>query len=450
MPIFFYIFFLSITFSFNINDNNQSDFYDTKNSFSKNNKSLSNNLKLNNQILDKFIDENEYIIGSGDVFLFNMITTNGVTTLELEVSPTGDILIPVVGKVNIKSKILADAYSIIIEKCKEKYEDAYVYINLIKLRQFKVLVTGNSEYSGMHIISSTNRVSDLIESIYSYTYTDTILSQHLFDFPKNIMIGKDIEIIRDDKVMVVNLFNFYIYGDDSLNPILLEEDIIVIKNSNKITVLGQVINPIRIDKNKGMTYREVLNMSGGITSNGDLDKIKFLNYSGISAYHNNEKNRISNIDPKYRSDTDESFLDARNRTLDGMIYISDNLKLENFLNSESTIGDIIIIPQKNNFVEILGGINNPGTYLFFENKTVSDYIQNAGGYTDDSKYIYVLDVNSGSRIKVGKYFIPESGSIIFIEQKIGYKKWDRIKDVISISASISSVLLVLNNVLGTN
>ena len=55
-----------------------------------------------------------------------------------------------------------------------------------------------------------------------------------------------------------------------------------------------------------------------------MDKIKFLNSSSISSLYLNEKNRISNIDPKYRSDTDESYLSARNKTLNGIIYINDN------------------------------------------------------------------------------------------------------------------------------
>ncbi len=441
---------LSFVLSFNINGNNQDSYYNSGNSFSNGNKKILSGTKLNNQILDKFIDENNYITGSGDVFLFNMITTNGVITLELVISPTGDVLIPVVGKVNIKGKVLADAYDIIIQKCKEKYEDAFVYINLIKLREFKILVTGNSKYSGMHIISANNRVSDLFESIYSFTHLDTILTKHLFDYPKNIMISKDVSVIRKDSSISVNLFDYYINGNNDSNPILLEEDIIKIKNTDKVTVLGEVVKPIRINKDREMSYNEILKAAGGITSAGDLDKIKFLNYSSTSSYYNNEKNRISNIDPKYRSDTDESFLSARNKTLDGMIYISDNLKLEDFLSSNSVDGDILIVPQKNNFIEVLGGINNPGTYLFKENKSVYHYIMNAGGYNDFSKTIYVLDVNSGSRIKVNKNFIPESGSIIFVEEEIGYKKWDRIKDIIAISASISSVLLVLNNVLGSN
>ena len=167
----FLVFLLTINFclAFNTSNINQSDYYEQSGSSSKLNFPITKT-KSNNQILDKFIDEDSYLIGAGDVFLFNMITTNGVFTLEIIVSPTGDVLIPVVGKVNIKDKTLADAYILMIDKCKEKYEDAYVYINLIKLREFKVLVTGNSKYSGMHVMSSNNRVSDLIESLYTFTY----------------------------------------------------------------------------------------------------------------------------------------------------------------------------------------------------------------------------------------------------------------------------------------
>ena len=88
--------------------------------------------------------------------------------------------------------------------------------------------------------------------------------------------------------------------------------------------------------------------------------------------------------------------------------------------------------------------------MYENNKQIYDYILNAGGYNNFSKDLFVLDVNSGTRKKINKFYIPNPGDIIFVEEKIGYKKWDRIKDIISISASISSVLLVLNNVLGSN
>ena len=60
-----------------------------------------------------------YIIGSGDIFLFNMITTNGVITLDLTVSPSGDILIPIVGKVNLLGKTLLESYKLLMISVKK-------------------------------------------------------------------------------------------------------------------------------------------------------------------------------------------------------------------------------------------------------------------------------------------------------------------------------------------
>ena len=449
MIIYFKILFLiSVIFPFNI-DNTQNEYYDNNNPNGFNKKMATSN-KFDSQIIDQHIDESTYIIGSGDVFLFNMITTNGVITLDLTVSPSGDVLIPIVGKVNLLGKTLLDSYQIINDKCKEKYEDAYVYVNLIKLRQFKVLVTGETTEAGMHIVTANNRVSDLFESIITFSHIDTLLSYHIQDYPKNIMINKDITLIRDNKEIPVNLFDYYYNGIKENNPILLEQDIISLRNTNKITIIGAVEKQIRVQNQSNITYKDLINLSGINPTRGEMDKIKFLNSSSISSLYHNEKNRISNIDPKYRSDTDESFLSARNKTLNGIIYINDKEKLANFLDQSPIDGDILIVPQKSNWVEILGGVQNPGTYLYENNKQIYDYILKAGGFNNFSKDLFVLDVNSGTRKKINKFYIPNPGDIIFVEEKIGYKRWDRIKDIISISASISSVLLVLNNVLGSN
>ena len=449
MIIYFKILFLiSVIFPFNI-DNTQNEYYDNNNPNGFNKKMATSN-KFDSQIIDQHIDESTYIIGSGDVFLFNMITTNGVITLDLTVSPSGDVLIPIVGKVNLLGKTLLDSYQIINDKCKEKYEDAYVYVNLIKLRQFKVLVTGETTEAGMHIVTANNRVSDLFESIITFSHIDTLLSYHIQDYPKNIMINKDITLIRDNKEIPVNLFDYYYNGKKENNPILLEQDIISLRNTNKITIIGAVEKQIRVQNQSNITYKDLINLSGINPTRGEMDKIKFLNSSSISSLYHNEKNRISNIDPKYRSDTDESFLSARNKTLNGIIYINDKEKLANFLDQSPIDGDILIVPQKSNWVEILGGVQNPGTYLYENNKQIYDYILKAGGFNNFSKDLFVLDVNSGTRKKINKFYIPNPGDIIFVEEKIGYKRWDRIKDIISISASISSVLLVLNNVLGSN
>ena len=439
---------ITIIIPFNQIDGNKNDYFEQSSNLNTNKNMMPSSIE--SQIIDQHIDESNYMVGSGDVFLFNMITTNGVITLDLTVSPSGNVLIPIVGKVNLKGKTLAQSYNIIIEQCKVKYEDAYVYVNLVKLRQFKVLLTGNSSNAGMHIVTANSRVSDLFENIYTFSHIDTILSKHILDYPKNIIISKDISVIRGDKVIDVNLFDYYYYGNKKNNPILLEQDIVSINNTNKLTVMGEVKKCIRVDNNPSYTYRDIIEMAGLKTLNSDLSNIKFLNSSSISSLYGKEKNRIANIDPKYRSDTDESYLSARSKTLNGIIYITNEEKLSNFLNQNPIDGDILIIPSINNWIEILGGVDNPGTYSFEQNKQVFDYILNAGGFSEASKDIYVLDVNSGTRKQINKYYIPRPGDIIFVEEKVGYKRWDRVKDIISISASISSVLLVLNNVVGNN
>ena len=82
---------------------------------------------------------------------------------------------------------------VIIKKCKERYEDAYVYVELIKTRTFKVLITGDFMHSGMFPVSSVDRVSDLIESMHNLqdkqnflSITDSLIYKHLPDYPKNM------------------------------------------------------------------------------------------------------------------------------------------------------------------------------------------------------------------------------------------------------------------------
>ena len=164
--------------------------------------SYSNNENLHSLLYD-YVDTNTYTTGPGDVFLFNMVTSNRIVNLELLVSPSGTILIPIVGVIDVKDKTLNYVYDAIIKKCKSRHEDAYVYVELIKTRLFKVLITGDFSYSGMFAISATNRVSDLFESIYDFkngqnimSFTDSLLFKHLPDYPKNILLDKDIFLIR--------------------------------------------------------------------------------------------------------------------------------------------------------------------------------------------------------------------------------------------------------------
>ena len=267
-------------------------------------------------LLHDYIDIKNYTTGPGDIFLFNMVTSSRIVNLELIVSPSGTILIPIVGILDVKGKTIDYVYDAIIKKCKARYEDAYVYVELIKTRNFKVLITGDFIHSGMFPVSSVDRVSDLIESIST---VDSTLFKHFPDLSKNILLNKDIYLIRKDSLIDIDLFKYYIDADFSLNPMLQEGDIINIKNSNKITVLGAIQNPIRINIKNNMTYNDLMNLAGKKYEGRNL--IKVINYKMLAQYSDTEINRISVIDPKYRSDIDESFLNSRLKIDQGVFSV---------------------------------------------------------------------------------------------------------------------------------
>ena len=411
----------------------------------------SNNFKnYDSQILHNFIDPNTYVIGPGDIFLFNMVTSNRVINLELITSPTGDVLIPIIGTINIKGKVLNDVYDMIISKCKDKYEDAYIYVNLIKLRNFKVLITGNFSNAGMYSVSANYRVSDLVESILNFnedSKSDSLLYAQILDFPKQIMFNKDIFINRKDSLININLFDYYLKSDNNLNPYLQEGDIINFKNSKKIAVIGEVDNPIRIDNPNEINYKDFLSIANVDINN--LTALKILNYNMINNYSSVEVNRISNIDADYRSDFDESFLSAKTRSQQGLIYINNKENLVQFSNLEVSDADIIIIPEKINYIEIIGAVNKPGTYKLNNTDNVSHYLSKAGGFSDavKNKDIYIIDNISGFKTQVNQSYIPKEGDIIFIEEKLGFKNWKRFTESVKLAGTVSTMIASIVNIL---
>ena len=66
--------------------------------------------------LEGTIDPRKYIVGPGDKLSFNMISSDGIVSLLLTITPTGEILIPVVGVIFVDKLSL----NVAIEKIKRK------------------------------------------------------------------------------------------------------------------------------------------------------------------------------------------------------------------------------------------------------------------------------------------------------------------------------------------
>ena len=182
----------------------------------------------------------------------------------------------------------------------------------------------------------------------------------------------------------------------------------------------------------------------------DLQGKKYLDFTPVAVgscvlgYSDNEINRISEIDSKYRSDVDESFLNSRLKT-DKAIF---SVLINKNSNYKVSTGDIVIIENIVDYVEIIGGIKKPGTYKYNSEFDINNYITQAGNFSQSAKNknIYIINQENGVRNKVNISYVPQAGDVIFIEEKVGFKSWERFSESIKLAGTLSTMSLVIYNI----
>ncbi len=116
-------------------------------------------------ILDLPIDPKTYIMGPGDQIKVNIVSSNEVFNYSLIVSPTGEVLIPAVGILDIYGLSLSEAIKSMKKMVREWNRNAKIYITLEEIRQFKVRVIGQIGQPGLYDVTGITRISDLYQVI---------------------------------------------------------------------------------------------------------------------------------------------------------------------------------------------------------------------------------------------------------------------------------------------
>ena len=505
-------------------------------------------LKLDSQAFEQTIIPEDYIVGPGDIFDFNMISTSRTVSVNLSVSPSGHILIPVIGSIYIDGLTLLSATEKMEAACIEKYPNADIFINLNKVRQFIVNVTGAI---GIHIgrVTATpiHRVSDIYSIVNSQL--DLELNSDIDEINKMSNDSKlnnekekrklslrNINLVRDGVNESVDLLSYFILGDNENNPYLqtgdrlefsFQDGIIVINGG--ISVPGEyeflpgnnlnsyidlaggltrdsdisLINITRIEKDnlrkeinfsdyekalafiidendhifirKKQNYKkqdivvisgeiqypgsytfnhgsttvgEILKKCGGLTEKGDNSQI-VINNELIASTEDIELNRILQIPAENRNTVENSYIKARNGISKGMISSSSPKFTESILNFKLSSGDHIIIPERLDYVEVIGAVVHPGRYPYISDNTFENYIELAGGLENNStRKRYIIKASTGQRMPVSRSITIDSGDVIFIAEKLEYNTWDRLKESIAMVSQVATTIIVIQNLLG--
>ena len=111
-------------------------------------------------------------------------------------------------------------------------------------------------------------------------------------------------------------------------------------------------------------------------------------------------------------------------------------------------GDKLFVPKRPSHVSVIGSVQSDGNISYRDDKTLSDYVMAAGGYTKiaDPKRAYILLPN-GENAPATKGSIIPPGSVIVIPPKVDRLSALGLTDIVSrVLGNIATSVLAINNV----
>jgi polysaccharide export outer membrane protein len=303
------------------------------------------------QILEKSIDPEEYVVGTGDVLsvdLWGEVNLNH----RLKITPEGNLLIPGVGRVEVGGRPLKEAKKVIRDAVMKSYKNVEVTVTLVELRRFKVSVAGAVKAPGIYAVFANTRVSEVI------TQAGGLLENSS---------SRNIEITHSDgTISKADVLKFWRTGERTRNPYVLGGDLILVParetDINACGIYGAVKSSGEFEYVSEDSLLDLINLADGLTIDADFLRADLIRF---------------NADHK------------TTRTL--------SIDLENLISGNDPQSNIAMMPDDRVFIRttpdfhnkeqvtVKGEVLYPGEYDIEEDKTeLSEVITKAGGFTADA------------------------------------------------------------------
>ncbi len=234
--------------------------------------------------VEKPIDPKQYLVGPGDQFLVNIISSENLANYVLTVSPTGEILIPSVGIVQVYGQTLSSSIIKMETAIQSLNHSAQVFIILSEIREFKVKVVGHLQNPGFYTVTPVSRVSDLFEDILTKLQSESFDDQNApqKNLPENIypeMSRRNIEILRDGEHIPVDLVKFGSTGIDGYNPFLQQGDVVRVPlKEHLVGIFGGIKIPGNYEFIPGEYLSQFVDLAGGLRPDADPNKIEITRF----------------------------------------------------------------------------------------------------------------------------------------------------------------------------
>jgi protein involved in polysaccharide export with SLBB domain len=202
----------------------------------------------------------DYVVGPGDSFT---VTLWGRVNVQYSVmvNRSGEITLPEVGVLKIWGLTFAKLQDYLQNEFSRKYTDFKLAVTMDRLRTIRVYVVGEVRTPGSYTLSS---LSTLINALFAA------------GGPSKNGTLRDIRLLRNAEMAeTIDLYDFLLGGDKSKDIQLQDGDTIFIPLIGPVVgVAGNVKRPAIYETTKPMTLAEVLDLAGGVTFAGWLQRVQ--------------------------------------------------------------------------------------------------------------------------------------------------------------------------------
>lgn len=261
-----------------------------------------------------------------------------------------------------------------------------------------------------------------------------------------------IEIVRFTDDGKFQYSTYYSFNQIKSNKILLKEgDFIIVReipdyfDVHYVEVKGEVNYPgvYKIKKDE-TTLSQIIAEAGGFKETASLNESML--FRRVEDMLDPELERIKVIPRADMTEDEYDYLKARLRQQKGKIVVDfEKLFLQNIKKEDIVLkyGDVIIVPELNQYVEIIGQVVNPGKLKYYETYSVNDYIKMAGGFSWRAlkNDVRVIRANTGEWVDAEDIDKLKPGDTIWVpEDPPGPKFWDVFTTSLQVIGQVATVV----------
>ena len=455
-------------------------------------------VKRNNGLLRKVEDVDKsdfsnYLLNDGDIIEARPITDifTNLITIEGAISIPGDYSL---NKIKNVEELISEAGGLsdfaITERAylirKEKgVESKIISFNLLNGNKIdlkpndRVIISSNIDLTRPKTVTIEGEVFEP----ESYPFFDGMTIVDLILISKGITKNgdlKNIEIYRSTfdesrknpiEIIKTSLNNDLSNLNDNNNVKLQEDDLVIVRKKlgyqekEFVTVEGLVKYPgTYAIKNNNFSFFDLIEDFQGFLNDASLDGVKIVRENKLNELFKNEeegskKDELNEDDQTAEllgfSETDSSKIKIEIKPFIEFGVDVKNILATNGSNPKYNVilkpSDRIIVPRKDNSVEITGAVQQSSAVTFSKSLTTISAINRAGGFSDNASKRNVYVVYQNGNVASTKSFLIfnsypklKPGAKIIVPEKNIIREKTNIGEVVGYTTSLVSIIALIN------